>query len=91
MTKILSISVADSEKEYLESMDLSPTALFKQKLSEIMASGRAQAKRVEALEINIQKLQDRIALFYRFLETEKMFEKYANFENNVLEKKTDSN
>lgn len=56
MTKILSISVTDEEKQWLDDMELSPTALIKQKISEMMTSSRAQSKRIRQLEDHVVKI-----------------------------------
>jgi len=50
MVKIISVSLTEDEKGWLEDMDISPTALIKQKISEMMTSSMSQRKRIMALE-----------------------------------------
>lgn len=93
MSKIISISLTHQEKQWLEDMELSPTALIKQKITEMQVSTLAQRNRIKGLEANIQLMQNRVALLYKFIEEKKLFEEFAIFEKNnhhVLDEKTDS-
>lgn len=76
MAKIISISITEEEKQYLDDMELSPTALFKQKLLELMTSSRAQAKRIRQLEQDYEKL-DKISMDrLKFIMDNGLIEKY---------------
>lgn len=77
---VTSISLTSQEKEWLDDMELSPTALLKQKISEMMTNSMAQRRRVAELEKNIEKLQNRLAFIYEFMEKEKVLEKLAIYE-----------
>lgn len=55
MTKIISISLTDEEKQFLEDMELSPTALLKNKIQELQGGLMGARKRVAELEASIEK------------------------------------
>lgn len=74
--QIISISLTATEKEFLEYMELSPTALMKQKISELMTSSMAQRKEIAHLRENIAKLQDRISSFNIYLDEKNLLEDY---------------
>lgn len=58
MAKILSISVTAEEKQWLEDMNLSPTALIKQKIGEMQTASRAQRQRIVELERELEQTQE---------------------------------
>ncbi len=90
MTKIISISLTDEEKGYLEDMELSPTALLKIKIQENMLGSLSLRRTIDKYEANITGLQNRIKILYDFIEKNKLFESFSVFEQekNVLEKET---
>jgi hypothetical protein len=77
---VTSISLTSQEKEWLDDMELSPTALIKQKIMEMMTNSMAQRRRVLELETNITKLQDRLAFLYEFMDKQKLLESLAIYE-----------
>lgn len=83
--KIVSISLTQQEKEWLDDMDLSPTALMKQKIGEMMTSSLAQRKRVKELEEVVERLNKRLEKVYQFIESKGLYNELEGY-NNVLEK-----
>lgn len=80
MAKIVSISMTEQEKEWLDDMEISPTALMKQKISEMMTSSLSQRKRIKDLEENIEKLVLRIEKMYQFMETKSILSEWESFQ-----------
>lgn len=74
MVKIISISLSDEEKAYLDDMEISPTALMKQKILELMTSSIAQRKRVKELETTVTKLAERLEQTYKYVESKGLSE-----------------
>lgn len=50
MTKIISISITEEEKAFLELMDLSPTGLFKQRIEQVKRDSSNYQKKLLELE-----------------------------------------
>lgn len=76
--KIISISLTAQEKEWLDDMEISPTALMKQKITEMMTSSIAQRKRIKELEEKIENFVKRIDGLYSFLEEKGLTDEYLN-------------
>lgn len=56
MVKIISISLTETEKKFLDDMELSPTGLFKQKLKEVMENSYNYQNKLEVREAAILRL-----------------------------------
>lgn len=76
--KIISISLTAQEKEWLDDMDISPTALMKQKISEMMTSSLVQRKRIKELEEKVENFVKRIEDVYSFLEEKGLSDEYLS-------------
>lgn len=77
--KIISISLTGQEKEWLDDMELSPTALMKQKISEMMTSSLVQRKRVKELEDTIERLTKRIESLSNYINKKGLYDEYLAF------------
>lgn len=76
--KIISISLTAQEKEWLDDMEISPTALMKQKIMEMMTSSLVQRKRIKELEENVAKLQARVEDTYSFMKEKGVLDEYLS-------------
>lgn len=54
--KIVSVSLTPQEKEFLDSMDISPTALIKQKIIEVMGGTLALRTEIKQKKDALEKL-----------------------------------
>lgn len=72
MTKILSISVTDEERDFLDMYNISPTALMKTRIQEMMTSTIGERKKMAEMQQTIERLQDRIAKTYSILTEEQI-------------------
>lgn len=68
MTKIISISVSDADKEFLELMELSPSGLFKQKVAEVREISFNYNEKLKVRENAIMRLNEEISKLNAIIE-----------------------
>lgn len=83
MTKIISISLADGDKEFLELMELSPSGLMKQKIDDVKKNSINYQNKIAIYEQTILKLRKLLEEYSNFLDSKGLLSEI----NNVLEKK----
>lgn len=79
MPKIISISLTSEEKDFLDNMELSPTALMKQKIMEMMTSTLSQRKRIQELEELYDKECQNSSRKSRFIVSKGLLEEFNGF------------
>jgi hypothetical protein len=79
MGKIISISLTDEEKEWIDAMELSPTALMKFKIQESMLNSLGMRKQLKEQAEKIERLAQNIQKYATFLETKQLVEEFNGF------------
>ena len=91
MTKnstIISVSIDKAQAEFLDTQDLSASALFQEKINEQIRLFETFNNKNNRLVNNIRSLTEEIGLIHHFLDEQGLFENFRKWRGkNVLEQK----
>lgn len=78
MTRIISISLTDEEKEWLDDMELSPTFLMKHAVAQMMGGTAQVKKRNKELSEKIEALAGKLGRALKVLAKHELMQEYEN-------------
>lgn len=81
MAIILSVSIEQKQKEFLDELKLSPSALLQRSINEMMAAQSVSKEYVNGLHNNIKRLQQTITKQGTFIDKNGLMQEYLNFED----------
>lgn len=80
VAEIISVSIDRKQKEFLEAMKLSPSAILQRSINELMERNEVSPEFVKGLQKSISFLQETIQKQGTFIDKNGLMQEYLHFE-----------
>ena len=81
MAVIISVSLDQKHKEFIDEMGISPSGLLQRSINSLIEDQRVSQKYVDELKGKIERLQTTITSMGNFIDKHNLFEEYVKISN----------